>query len=276
MKKHAIATALSLIALAAIALAAPVAGFAATPAAPATAPHTIASVDLAKPFGTHAPWRFIATQGPAVPDPQSVSGDAPGAVTPCLTPDAGKTCLPDAKAALRREPGKDDFLSEPHYVFGADVVRTQDDRPLLLLSLGSLHTGDGDQLVGTQVYAYDRAHDGFVLAYSRVTGNNNNQDLRFMSDGPLRGDIVTAEPTSDAPFAYWVTVNRMAAGGDFREVLRYRSATRYNDGNPLAVIDAEMPNIEQRLGVWKPGMPLPLPKRGCEKPHRVKTVLWCR
>jgi hypothetical protein len=30
--------------------------------------------------------------------------------------------------------------------------------------------------------------------------------------------------------------------------LRYRSVTRYGDGNPVPVIDAEMPNILRHLG----------------------------
>jgi hypothetical protein len=64
-------------------------------------------------------------------------------------------------------------------------------------------------------------------------------------------------------------------GGGFKEVLRYRSATQYGDGNPLAVIDSEMPNMAQRLGLWKPGAPMPLPARACPKPHLVRMALWC-
>jgi hypothetical protein len=57
--------------------------------------------------------------------------------------------------------------------------------------------------------------------------------------------------------------------------LRYRSATRYNDGNPLAVIDSEMPNIERQFGLWKPGEPLPTPSVGCIKPPLRHSELWC-
>ncbi len=63
-------------------------------------------------------------------------------------------------------------------------------------------------------------------------------------------------------------------------MLRYRSATLYNDGNRLAVIDSEMPNIERRLGLWKPGEPIPTPKLGgngkpCLKPTLRHTELSC-
>lgn len=69
-------------------------------------------------------------------------------------------------------------------------------------------------------------------------------------------------------------VNAPADGG-FKQVLRYRSATRYGDGNPLAVIDSEMPNMAQRLGLWNPGALLPLPAGACPSPHLVGLALWC-
>jgi hypothetical protein len=124
------------------------------------------------------------------------------------------------------------------------------------------------------VLAYRADGDRFERIYERVTGHNNNQEVRYIATGPLKGDIVSVEPTQDAPFGFWVVVNA-PANGSFKEVLRYRSATRYGDGNPLAVIDSEMPNMAQRLGLWKPGTPLPLPTRACPKPHLVRMALWC-
>jgi hypothetical protein len=66
----------------------------------------------------------------------------------------------------------------------------------------------------------------------------------------------------------------LTPGYHYRQVLRYRSATQYGDGNPLAVIDSEMPNILRRLGMWRAGQPLPAP-RGCKRPHLIKDALWC-
>jgi hypothetical protein len=84
------------------------------------------------------------------------------------------------------------------------------------------------------------------------------------------------EPTQNAPFGYWVSVNALASNGAYQEILRYRSATTYGNGNPLAVIDSEMPNIQHRLGLWKPGAPLPIPADGCTKPRLVRMELWCQ
>jgi hypothetical protein len=106
-------------------------------------------------------------------------------------------------------------------------------------------------------------------------GSNNNEEVRYVASGPLKGAIVSAEPTTDRPYDYWIIVNHLTPDYRYKQALRYRSATLYNDGNPLAVIDSEMPNILRRLGLWRSGQPLPLPKSGCAKPRLVKSELWC-
>jgi hypothetical protein len=95
---------------------------------------------------------------------------------------------------------------------------------------------------------------------------------------PLRGGVISGEPTSDAPFGYWIMVNELMPAFIHRQMLHYRSATHHSDGNPMAVMDSEMPNIEQRLGIWRPGMPLFVPasaSQPCRKPHLSHMELWC-
>jgi len=138
-----------------------------------------------------------------------------------------------------------------------------------------VRAGDGGQAVVTQLFKYDRANDRFERVYSQETGTNNNEEVRFVSNGPLAGRVVFVEPTSNAPFGYWVTINAPDAGDAYKQVLRYRSATRYGDGNRLAVIDSEMASIQQRLGLWRAGAPLPLPAGPCPKPRLVRMELWC-
>ena len=258
--------------LAVMAAAAPATGRAA-PSAPAA----IAAIDLAGPFDTRSPWRFTATQGPAAADPASLPGDeAPGAVTLCLRSGASGPCDPQLQTPLRAPASNDDLFVTPHYLGRADVAPGAAGRPLLLVQTASLHSGDGDQLVLTQALAYERAADRFVRVYSHLTGRNNNQEVRFIETGALKGDIISAEPTENAPYGFWISVNVLTSAPAYKEVLRYRSATRYGDGNPLAVIDSEMANIEQRLGLWRPGAPPPLPAGACPKPHLVRMELWCR
>jgi hypothetical protein len=80
---------------------------------------------------------------------------------------------------------------------------------------------------------------------------------------------------SDAPFAFWITVNTITPSFKYHQALRYRSATTYGDGNPLPVIDSEMPEIEYRLGLLHAGAPLPLPTDGCSQPRWYHGELWC-
>ena len=96
-----------------------------------------------------------------------------------------------------------------------------------------------------------------------------------MDSGPLKGSIVAVLSPYGPPFSYVIKVSRLTPDYRYRQALNYRSATLYGDGNPLAVIDSEMPNILRRLGLWQSGQPLPLPKSGCAKPRLVKSELWC-
>ena len=167
-----------------------------------------------------------------------------------------------------------DIFAEPHYLLRANVVRPRAVTPLLLLQFASLHSGDSDQRVATVLLAYDRAGDRFVPVYQQQTGRNNNQKVRYIAAGPLKGAVAEAEPMQKAPFAYWITISRLGQSGQYRPFLRYRSATRYNDGNPLAAIDSEMPTIERRLGLWHPGPPPPVPTGKCPNPHMLDHELW--
>jgi hypothetical protein len=241
----------------------------------ASAQTVITTLDLSRPFATHSAWSFSASQGEPMDDPIGLPDEkVPGAIHLCLRKAPAAPCDSRLKGTVA-EPTKDDLFSTPHYLEKAQVVHGPSGRPLLFVQTGSLHSGNGDQLVLTQVLAYRPGPDQFVRVYERLTGRNNNQEVRYIQSGPLKGDIVSVEPTQDAPFGFWVSVNAPDGDNGFKEVLRYRSATRYGDGNPLAVIDSEMPNMAQRLGLWRPGSPPPLPAGPCPTPHLVHMALWC-
>ena len=64
----------------------------------------------------------------------------------------------------------------------------------------------------------------------------------------------------------------------YSRTLKYRGHTGYNDGNPLAVIDSEMPETLRQLGLWKTGDALPVPPLmpgGCTRLVMRKGVEWC-
>jgi hypothetical protein len=234
-------------------------------------------LDLTKPFHTRSAWRFVVTEGPLVKD--YGDNDAPGALTLCLHKGPAGPCVSEPVTLPLRAPTPDYAIAwEPHYLITAKLAYPWGLKaaPFLLIVTGSLNSGDGDQIVSTELVTYDIGRDDFRRVYGNSTGHNNNQEIRFVTDGPLRGSVISSEPQDHLPYGYWIVVSKLTAAGAYHQVLRYRSATLYNDGNPLAVIDSEMPNIERRLGLWKPGDPLPTPYgKPCTRPILRHSELWC-
>ena len=236
----------------------------------------ISNIDLSKSFPTRGAWRLIATQGPPV-DNTSSGGEEPGPIQLCLRLTPTSACDPQLLGVLGDPSRPNDTFTQPHYLTASKIVypRGPADPPLLLIQTASVHSGNGNQLVSTQMLAYDAAQNHFVRIYQYTTGKNNNEEVRYISSGELKADIISVEPTDNAPYGYWVTVNVLTPQYTYRTALHYRSATHYGDNNPLAVIDSEMPNIEEHLGYWKSGMPLPLPGL-CPNPHLIRMELWCK
>ncbi|HXQ10411.1 MAG TPA: hypothetical protein VN805_05355 [Caulobacteraceae bacterium] len=165
----------SAIAAAIVALASP-----AVRAAP-SADTVIANIDLAKPFAARSEWRLIATQGPQVTDPIFGEGTVPGSVVLCLEKSSAGPCDPGI-AAMPQTPAGVTSGWDAHYLDVSKVVypRGPSAPPLLMLRTASLHSGDGDQAVFTQLFAYRRASDRFAQIYGHLTGRNNNQEVRFI------------------------------------------------------------------------------------------------
>jgi hypothetical protein len=234
--------------------------------------HVVADLDLTGPFRTQTRWTFVAAilagSHFSGADAGPVDGGALGqcfvdGVTPHCTYGIPKTDT--------------DWYSTPIQLYSAEVVFRGANRtlPLLMVTSGSAFGGDGSHAIFTRLFTYDRRLNRFKNVFSHATGSNNNQKTRFLEHGPLRGDIVVDEPTSSAPYGYWISVYTWSGSDGYSLALRYRSATHYGDGNRLAVIDSEMPGILRRLGLWKAGDPLPAPP-GCTHPGLRHGEEWCQ
>jgi len=240
----------------------------------------VSSVDLTQAFHTRSAWRFTATQGAQVndifSDPSSSQPDKlPGVITLCLHKVSSRECDRSLSGDLNSQ-GTDRYFDASHFLRKFEIVHPRSEaNPLLLIRTTNLSSGDGSTGVLTQILSYDRKNDKFRRIYRQVVGSNGNEEVRYITSGPLKGDVITAEPTANAPYGYWVTVQKLTSDIEYRQILKYRSATHYGDGNSLAVIDSEMPNIERRLELWRPGRPLPLPASGCPHAKLVHSELWC-
>lgn len=234
----------------------------------------ISSIDLSTSFGTKSLWRLTAIQGPEQPDEDF--GPIPGVIKWCLKRTADRYCS-ESISGMPPAPTGYAEVWEPRYLIETRIIypRGRSAAPLLLTRTGGSIGGNNNQPIFTQILAYRPATDRFDRIFSQLVGRNNNEEVRFFETGQMRGDVVVAVPVQRSPWGYWITVNRLNPSYRYQQILRYRSATRYGDNNPLAVIDSEMPNIQRRLGLWHPGQPLPLPAKGCAKPRLVKMELWC-
>jgi hypothetical protein len=203
-------------------------------------------IGLTKPFHTASQWSLSVSQDP--PGEDSV----PGLIHVCFIHKEKPTCP---------ELGEYNVFENALPVYPTKASKA----PLLVLRT-SASWGSGRTL-GTKIWAYRRSADTFELVFANETGGNNNQETRLVTSGKLAGDIIVVTPPQRAPFAYGITVYRPSLQQRYVKILEYRGRTRENDGNPLAVIDSEMPEILRRLHLAKPGDPLPSPLRrppGCD------------
>ena len=242
----------------------------------------ITRVDLTQPFRTKSRWSFVVAKQPdEESSAETGAGEPIGAVYFCFIRNGQPDCSEDMFLSKYREEKISLELGEaPFYEFlRADVVFSGPGRTLpLLIVRGCGNRGaTGNCGVSTFLLDFDRKAERFRVVFFNMMGRNNNQEARFVESGPLLGSVIVAYPTDDAPFTYFVEVYKRASGGNYSQVLKYRGKTGYGDGNPLAVIDSEMPETLRRLGLWRPGDPLPIPPRmpkGCTLVLR-KGVAWC-
>ncbi|MFG6486739.1 hypothetical protein ACG04R_08660 [Roseateles sp. BYS78W] len=239
-----------------------------------------AHLDLTAPFHTASRWTLVIAKQP---DEEGLDvsgvGDREGAVRVCFVHDDRPDCGDAPFLAPYRQRG----LPLPagpllYELFDSRIVHDHAGRPLLSIKACSAHGGNGSCGISTVLFEHDAAQDRFRVVFSNLTGSNNNQETRFIEQGPLRGAVVVAVPTPTAPFVYRVELFRRGAEGTYQLALGYRGHTGYGDGNPLPVIDAEMPALLARLGLWTAGDPLPPPPAlpaACTRIFLRHDVEWC-
>lgn len=243
----------------------------------------ITHLDLTQPFQTKSRWSLVAAKQPD--EESSVedgAGNRIGAVSLCFVEKDEPDCSEEMFLAKYREEKVSLASGEhPFYeLFASDVVFSGPGRKLPLLRIKSCTNrgANGNCGVSMFLFAYDRRAERFRVVFFNMMGRNNNEEARFVENGPLLGSVIVAYPTNDAPFAYFVEVYKRVSDSEYSLVLRYRGNTGYGDGNARAVIDSEMPETLRRLGHWKTGDALPVPPRvpgGCTRLVMRKGVEWC-
>lgn len=244
-------------------------------------------LDLTQPFVTVSPWSLVAVQDP---HPQEdVMSDEQKPITVCFVDGRTPHCMEFQKCGVTPSGEPDWYMAwftkscEPARIFSLvdlEVVYAgaRKTRPLLLLKTADMGGVNGSRDIRTILYRYDRSANSFRAVFTHDSaGSNNNQAARFMETGPLRGDVIVDFPTQHAPYAYWIEVFARGKSGQYVRILRYRGHTGYGDGNRLSVADSEMPEILERMRLWKQGDPLPIPtdRFDCMRPYFWHEEEWC-
>jgi hypothetical protein len=245
--------------------------------------NVITHLDLTQPFQTKSRWSLIIAKQPdEVSSVTDGGGNRIGAVSLCFVKNGEPDCTEDMFLAKYREAQVSFIAGEPtfHELVASEVVFSGPGRTLPLLKIKScMNRGaNGNCGVSTFLFAYDPEAERFRIVFFNILGRNNNQETRLVENGPLLGSVIVAYPTDDAPFSYFVEVYKRISDSGYSRVLKYRGHTGYGDGNPLAVIDSEMPETLRQLGLWKTGDALPVPPRlprGCTRLVMRKSVEWC-
>ena len=240
-----------------------------------TKPKVVSHLDLTEPFKTESQWTFVAVQEESHPvDDFEDHGPLYLCLVKSLSPECDQHLYPQVETPMRS-------FATPYQLFAGTLVYRESNRskPLFFLKVCGAAGANGNCNIATALYSYDRGADRFVRVFLNSTGRNNNQSTRFVENGSLQGDVIVDFPTDKASYAYWIEVYRAEQSGQYSQILRYQSLTHYSDGNPLAVADSEMPEIFRRLGLWRPGDPLPVPPhmpQGCNALYMKQGEEWCK
>ena len=216
------------------------------------------TIDLTKTFRTITPWTLTIS----LDDQEDQNENGPG-LRFCFTHEGKRSCpriiVPDCTVLADKSPCDDDKV--PLYfekLFGVESVQPRYGAPLLVILAGSSGAGGPYQPYGPIVFAYRRS-DKFERIFTDTRSGNTNGETQVIVDGPLAGYIAEDSLTSNWPYAYFINVYAPTANGYYKQVLGYAGRSHEDDGNSLGVIDAEMPEIMKRLGVWRTGQALPVP-----------------
>ena len=180
----------------------------------------VAHLDLTTPFDTKSQWTFVAAILPG--SHVEGTGEDPvngGPLTQCFVRNLRPNCT-----YTKAEASSNLDYSTPIELYSAEVVFRGADstRPLLMIETGGSHSGDGDHIINTDLFMYDGQNDAFKSVFSNVTGSNNNQQTRYVRDGPLRGDLIVDTPSG---CCYRIEVYRQDNSGRYARILAYRSHT---------------------------------------------------
>ena len=173
---------------------------------------TIETIDLTASFHTRAKWTFVVTQEA---DEQHPDIDLPGSVHFCFV----------REDKLDRDCARPAGFNTVHRVEVADPA-TAPRNPLLIVIASNYVGASGSGTLTTMFWRYRAKSDKFEQIFWHASNANNNEETRFMTKGPLAGDIVISIAPRKAPYHYGIEVHRPTKSGDYVRILKFTGKTR--------------------------------------------------
>lgn len=213
----------------------------------------VKTLPLQEPFATKSAWSVTAYQPAGGP---ARTGDTPARICFWKPPsDDGKDCtsLTSVGRITENQPSYDTLVYQS--VTNVSVVPlTHAPKPQMAVKLeAAMSYGGSGSATQISLWTYDPALDQFHSILALAVPNLG--EVRLFDDGPLAGDIVTAEyiwganETHYEPHRYWIELKRFnPASGYYDNVLSYLTSGKYNgEGKDIGVVRHELPQIQLLL-----------------------------
>jgi len=231
----------------------------------------VKDIDLRSLYHLTNEWHLIVYQAPSTSYQTPVPA---GLISPKITSktitqvDDGliKFCFLeiDAKTQLHCWPKSGDDLGFNNNLLSLEPFATARflSQPVIIAKAngmgGTGFMAPGQAVTTTMIWTFDPLQGQFVLAFENTSNPNNNEETRFIENGPMAGDVVVATELAQkgairlnkSPFAYGIAVYRFSSASQrFMQILTFAGHSVYDDGDPRAVIDSDMPDTLRLLGL---------------------------
>lgn len=213
----------------------------------------VKTLPLQEPFATKSAWNITAYQAAGEP---ARTGDTPARICFWKPPsDDGKDCtsLTSVGRITENQPSYDTLVYQS--VTNVSVVPlTHTPKPQMAVKLeATMFYGGSGSATQVSLWTYDPDLDQFHSILALAVPNLG--EVRLFDDGPLAGDIVTAEyvwgagETHYEPHHYWIELKRFnPVSGHYDNVLSYLTSGKYDgEGKDIEVVQRELPQIQLLL-----------------------------
>jgi hypothetical protein len=209
----------------------------------------VSDTDLGASLRIKSNWHLIVTHEPDDSGITAVIGNLHFCFQDQSTKSCQEQCFPDGVVLDDRDTCGDGGILYNVYHWLRTYPAIGTPKAALVVADVAWTGGGSGEPTGPIVWRYDQNSNRFRRIFVAIEQPSSNGEVRFIDYGPLAGDVILDQLTRSWPYRYQITVYRLTEAVRYNEVISYAGQSKEGDGNTLAVIDAEMPEIEFRLSI---------------------------